>query len=158
MRAELTVRAARARDVPALAALSTELGYPADAGQIEERLSVLLASDSDAVFVAEAERAGIVGFVHGGERRLLVSEPFVELGGLIVAAAARRRGAGALLLAAVERWALARGVDLVRVRSRRERDVADVVYRRCGFDLEKEQRVFTKRLAQPSTAEPPHSS
>ena len=28
----------------------------------------------------------------------------------------------------------------------RERDVADVSYRRCGFELEKEQRVFVKWL------------
>lgn len=34
----IVVRAATAGDAPALAALSTELGYPTDAGQIAERL------------------------------------------------------------------------------------------------------------------------
>lgn len=141
------MRVARAGDAPALAAFSSELGYPADQTQIERRLSVVLASDADAVFVAVAEQAAVVGFVHALEKRLLVSEPYVELGGLIVAPAARRRGAARLLIAAVERWALGRGVGLLRVRTRREREVADVAYRRCGFQLEKEQRVFIKPLA-----------
>ena len=145
----IVVRAARAGDAPALAALSTELGYPCDTVQIEPRLSALLASDRDAVFVVEAEGSEVVGFIHGAEKQLLVSERYVELGGLIVASAARRRGAARLLIAAVEHWARERGVGLLRVRTRLERDVAHVSYRRCGFELEKEQRVFVKWLALP---------
>jgi GNAT superfamily N-acetyltransferase len=145
-REEVTVRPARADDAPVLTVLSAELGYPAERAQIERRLRGVLASGDDAVFVAVTEGAGVVGFVHALEKRLIVNEPFVELGGLIVAAGARRRGAARLLIEAVERWATARGVDLLRVRTRKEREVADVAYRRCGFELEKEQRVFTKRL------------
>jgi cobalt/nickel transport system ATP-binding protein len=140
------VRAARKGDEPALAALSSALGYRADAVRIERRLSVLAAGVDDVVFVAVTESAEVVGFVHVAERRLLVSEPFVELEGLIVAAAARRRGVAGLLIAAAERWALGRGVGELRVRARFERDVADLVYRRRGFELEKKQRVFSKRL------------
>ena len=120
---------------------------PVDAARIAPRLSGLLAGRDDVVFVAVADEAEIVGFVHAAERRLLVSEPFVELEGLIVTAAARRRGAAAELIAAVERWTLARGVAELRVRARLERDVADRFYRRQGFALEKQQRVFAKRLA-----------
>jgi GNAT superfamily N-acetyltransferase len=163
-RDSVTVRPARADDAPALAALSTELGYPAEEAQIERRLKVLLASDDDVVFVAaragavaagagvlagaQAQRRGpeLLGFVHAAQKRLLVSEPFVELEGLIVAAAARRHGAAAALVAAVERWSLARGVGELRVRARLERDVADRFYRGRGFELEKKQRVFSKRL------------
>jgi GNAT superfamily N-acetyltransferase len=96
--------------------------------------------------VAVAAEREIVGFVHAAEKRLLVSEPFVELEGLIVAAGARRRGAAGLLLEAVERWTRARGVGELRVRARLERDAADLFYRRRGFELEKQQRVFTRRL------------
>ena len=187
-RVGLTVRPARVGDAPALAALSTELGYPAQEAQIERRLKALLAGDGDVVFVAEgaagagavtagaegaagavsvgvlagaqaqaqaqaqgqalgqARRPELLGFVHAAEKRLLVSEPFVELEGLIVAAAARRHGAAAALVDAVERWALARGVGELRVRARLERDVADRFYRGRGFELEKKQRVFGKRL------------
>ena len=140
------VRAARAGDESALAALSSALGYRADAARIERRLSVLAAGVDDVVFVAVTESAEVVGFVHVAERRLLVSEPFAELEGLIVAAAARRRGVAGLLIAAAEQWALGRGVGELRVRARLERDVADLVYRRRGFELEKKQRVFSKPL------------
>jgi GNAT superfamily N-acetyltransferase len=140
------VRAARKGDEPALAALSSALGYPADAGGIERRLSVLAAGADDVVFVAVTESAEVVGFVHVAERRLLVSEPFVELEGLIVAPAARRRGVAGLLIGAAERWALVRGVGELRVRARLERDVADLVYQRRGFELKKNQRVFSKPL------------
>lgn len=92
----------------------------------------------------------LLGFVHAAERRLLVSEPFVELEGLIVAVAARRHGAAATLVAAVERWALARGIGELRVRARLERDVADRFYRGRGFALERKQRVFSKRLCSAS--------
>jgi len=140
------VRAARKGDEPALAALSSALGYPADAAGIERRLSVLAAGADDVVFVAVTESAEVVGFVHVAERRLLVSEPFVELEGLIVAPAARRRGVAGLLIGAAEGWALERGVGELRVRARLERDVADLVYRRRGFELKKNQRVFGKPL------------
>ena len=110
------------------------------------RLSGVLASAADVVFVVPDDGGELLGFVHAAEKRLLVSAPFVELEGLIVSAAARRRGVAALLVAAVERWALARGVAELRVRARVERDVADRFYRGRGFTLEKQQRVFVKRL------------
>jgi len=144
--AGVTVRLAGPSDAPALADLATELGYPVDAAGIARRLSGLLRGRDDVVFVTVADETEIVGFVHAAEKRVLVSEPFVELEGLIVTAAARRRGAAAALIAAVERWALAREVTELRVRARVERDVADLFYRRQGFTLEKEQRVFAKRL------------
>ena len=145
----VVARVALPGDAPALAALATELGYPADGARMEARLSGLLSVDADIVFVAEREGGEIVGFVHAAEKRLLVSDPFVELEGLIVAAAARRRGVAALLIAAVESWSLERGVGELRVRARLERGVADRFYRGRGFSLEKEQRVFAKRLGAP---------
>ncbi|HUK78287.1 MAG TPA: GNAT family N-acetyltransferase [Thermoleophilia bacterium] len=144
--AGVTVRQAGASDAPALADLATELGYPVDAAGIARRLSGLLSGRDDVVFVAVTDETEIVGFVHAAEKRLLVSDPFVELEGLIVTAGARRRGGAGELIAAVERWAIARGVTELRVRARVERDVADLFYRRQGFSLEKEQRVFAKQL------------
>jgi len=153
-RGSVVVREARAGDAPALASLATELGYPSDPPTIASRLGAITAADGDVVFVAEVEGA-IVGFIHGTEKQLLVSELYVELGGLIVSASARRRGAARALIEAVERWARGRGVALLRVRTRVEREVADVAYRRCGFELEKQQRVFVKPLAGPSSPHDP---
>ncbi len=142
----ITVRAARAGDAPALAALSTELGYPVDTARMESRLAVVLASADDAVFVAVTEEDDPIGFVHAMERRLLVSEPFVELGGLVVAEAARLQGAGRHLAEAAARWAMGRGVGQFRVRSRQDRVAAHAFYTRCGFQIEKAQTVFRREL------------
>jgi GNAT superfamily N-acetyltransferase len=144
----IAVREERAGDAPTLARLSGELGYEVSAGEAEQRVTTLSGDGASQIFVAEI--AGeVVGFVQGLERRLLVSEPFVELGGLVVAAAARRRGVATALLDAVETWAAERGVVQLRVRSRRERRVSHLFYGRRGYDLEKEQLVFAKRLTQP---------
>jgi cobalt/nickel transport system ATP-binding protein len=142
----VAARRAGPHDASALAALATELGYPSEPAGMAVRLSGLLTSAADAVFVVADAGGELLGFVHAAEKRLLVSEPFVELEGLIVSAAARRRGVAALLVAAVEHWSLERGVGELRVRARVERDVADRFYRGRGFDLEKQQRVFVKRL------------
>ena len=139
-------RRAAPHDAAALAALATELGYPSEPTATAARLNGLLSSAADVVFVVAGERGGLLGFVHAAEKRLLVSAPFVELEGLIVSAAARRRGVAAALVAAVEAWSLERGVGELRVRARVERDVADRFYRGRGFALEKQQRVFVKRL------------
>ena len=65
----VTVRAARAGDAPALAALATELGYPSDTARIAPRLNGTAGERDDVVFVAAAEGGEIVGFVHAAEKR-----------------------------------------------------------------------------------------
>jgi GNAT superfamily N-acetyltransferase len=144
------VRAARRDDAPALARLSGELGYDVSAAEAALRVTALTEDETSRIFVAEID-GEVVGFVHGLERRLLVSEPFVELGGLVVTTAARRRGVASALLDAVETWAAARGVARLRVRSRRQRRVSHLVYERCGYELEKEQLVFSKHLGPAAT-------
>jgi len=144
----VTVREARAGDAPALAVLMTELGYPTRERRAAERLSGLLAGADDVVFVA-AMGGAVVGFVHAAERRLLVSDRFVEMEALIVTAGARRHGAAADLVAAVEGWSRARGVAELRVRARVERAAAHRFYRGRGFALAKQQRLFVKRLGPP---------
>jgi ABC-type glutathione transport system ATPase component len=142
----VAARRAGPDDASVLATLATELGYPSDSAGMAARLDGLLSSVTDVVFVAALGDGELLGFVHAAEKRLLVSEPFVELEGLIVSAAARRRGVAALLVGAVEDWSLERGVGELRVRARVERDVADRFYRGRGFALKKQQRVFVKRL------------
>ena len=141
--AAVIVREARPGDAPALAALAGVMGYDVTAGEAAERLARQLSEASGAVFVAEID-GRVAGYVQAVERRILVVEPFVELGGLAVLPGARRRGLARLLLAAVDAWAASRGFDLVRVRSRRERDDAHATYLACGFALDKEQLVFSK--------------
>ncbi len=145
----VAVREARAGDAAALAGLMTELGYPTAKPRAAERLAALFASADDVVFVAVAADGAVVGFVHAAERRLLVSERFVEMEALIVTAAARRHGVAAGLVDAVEAWTRARGVAELRVRARIERDAAHRFYQERGFALAKQQRLFVKALGEP---------
>jgi len=142
----VTIRQAHADDAAALVALMTEVGYPTPGPRAAERLAVLFPSEDDVVFVAVAADNTVVGFVHAAERRLLVSDRFVEMEGLIVTASARRHGAAASLVAAVEDWTPARGVAELRVRARIERDDAHRFHQERGFALAKRQRMFVKPL------------
>src|SRR5438552_7204970 len=95
---ELKVRRAKSEDAPRLAELATQLGYPSTAAQLRQRLRALLPAAQNAVFVAEAKDAGVVGWLHVSKQALLESEVRAEVNGLVVADGHRSLGAGAQLL------------------------------------------------------------
>ena len=145
---ELTIRAAVEDDAASVALLSAQLGYPASTEETIERLAPILASDRNAVFVAERSDGLVVGWIHVFVARRVESGPFAELGGFVVQDGYRGRGIGRCMLAAAEAWALARGVRKLRVRTRTTRTAAPAFYRRLGFAWSKEQTVFDKRIAE----------
>jgi GNAT superfamily N-acetyltransferase len=138
------IREATPADAEALAVLSGQLGYPADAPAILRRLADI--ADRGVVLVAVDPRGAVCGFAHAEPRRLLIAEPFVELAALVVSETARGSGAGAALLAAVETWTRGQGIAGVRVRSNVLRERAHRFYLREGYAERKRQAVFLKRL------------
>ncbi|MGH8124766.1 MAG: GNAT family N-acetyltransferase [Rhodanobacteraceae bacterium] len=142
----MLIRAATTDDAIALAVLSGQLGYPADAAAIARRLDDIAAHGSDLVLVAIDAHGAACGFAQAQARRLLIAEPFVEVAGLVVAEAARGSGVGAALLAAVETWAAEHGFAGMRVRSNVIRARAHRFYLRNGYAEHKRQAVFVKRL------------
>jgi hypothetical protein len=70
-----------ARDV---ADLCGQLGYPSSEGDVRSRLSSLLGEPEQGIFVAEAPDGKVVGWIHVLGTCLLESEPFAEIGGLVV--------------------------------------------------------------------------
>ena len=139
----MTIEIARAADAEALAALAGQLGYPSSAAQITGRLAEF---DADhRVWVARFEGA-VLGWIHAYVARYLVLDPFVEIGGLIVADGARGQGVGPRLIEEACTWARALGCDRVGVHSNVVREDAHRFYEREGFALEKRQGVFTRRL------------
>ncbi len=139
----MITREATAADAAALAALSTQLGYPAQPGEAAERLSAL--GPAGAVLVAE-EDGTVLGWIHVCGVRFFQSPPFAEIGGLVVDAAARGKGVGKLLVQAAVRWAAEQGYGKLRVRSNMVREDAHRFYEREGFQRVKTQAVFDRRL------------
>jgi GNAT superfamily N-acetyltransferase len=147
-RLDVAIRSATRADVAALSALSSQLGYPASPEDTAARLEGLLARPDDhQVWVATASE-GPIAWLHAFVARYLVDDPFVEIGGLVVAEGERGRGVGALLLAHVESWARSLGLTKVGVHSNVVRADAHRFYERAGYVLEKRQGVFLRRVAQ----------
>jgi len=139
------IRPARPEDAPALAPLSTQLGYPSTAADLASRLALVL-PDSDQL-VAVAEVAGrIVGWIHAGLYLTLESGPAVELRGLVIDEKYRGMGIGRALTERVEEWTRERGVRIVRVRSNVIRDGAHAFYQHLGYTIVKTQHAFRKNL------------
>jgi len=141
------IRTMTSEDIPAVARLATQLGYPSEASDIERRFALLRGDPDHVVFVAEAPTGAVVGWVHVHAQRLLEAEPFAEIGGLVVDEGWRGRGAGHLLMAAAERWAASNGYAQVCVRSNTVREAAHRFYQGLGYRPVKVQQVFRKTVA-----------
>lgn len=142
-----TVREARLEDAQSLAALSGALGYPVPADTIARRLARLLRSSHDTVLVAESDPGEVLGWIHGSEQALLEAERRCEILGLIVEGEHRQLGIGRRLVTDVERWASARGLRTMSVRSNVARPDAHPFYERLGYKRIKTQHAYRKRLA-----------
>jgi GNAT superfamily N-acetyltransferase len=140
----LRIRRAKITDAPRLAELSGQLGYPATAKQIRRRLRQIQPASQNAVFVAEAKEAGIIGWLHVSKEPLLESEMRAEVNGLVVAEGHRSLGAGAQLLAAAEDWARRNACKGMSVRSNVIRERAHKFYERNGYEHYKTQKSFRK--------------
>ncbi|HEY5661126.1 MAG TPA: GNAT family N-acetyltransferase [Gaiellaceae bacterium] len=139
-----TIRDARADDAGAVARLLTELGYPSDAGAVDERLERLRVV-GDRVLVAELDRR-VVGVAHLQVTPALERErPAAKLGVLIVDEAQRGRGVGRALVEAAETEARLRGCELLFLTTAERRDDAHAFYERVG--LEQTGRRYSRALS-----------
>ncbi len=146
------VRPATLADALGLAVLSAELGYPSEPASISRRLEILLARPDHAVWLAAASGGEVAGWVHAFVSLRLESDPFAELGGLVVGSGSRGQGVGRRLVATAAEWGAAQGCTRLRVRSRVERNGAHGFYARLGFVRSKTQGVFDATLPlEPAT-------
>ena len=143
---KIKIRRARQTDCARLAELCGQLGYPATAGQIKERLRQLLPVSKHALIVAESPGVGVVGWVHVSIWPVLESDRRAEVNGLVVADGQRSLGAGAKLLEAAEDWARRQKCSAMIVRSNVIRERAHGFYLRQGYEHYKTQKAFRKKL------------
>ncbi len=142
----MRIRSATGGDVEAIAALSGELGYPTRSEDVGRRLTTVARAEGHAVYVAEDAGGSVVGWIHVFVALRLESEPFAELGGLVVGKAQRGRGIGRLLCERASRWTHDHGFKALRVRTRAGREDAHRFYERIGFRLAKSQKVFSTEV------------
>jgi GNAT superfamily N-acetyltransferase len=143
---ELKIRRAKSADAPQLTLLAGQLGYPATATQMRERVRAIKPASQNAVFVADSANDGVIGWLHVSKEPLLEVEMRAEVNGLVVAEGQRSLGAGARLLAAAEDWARKHGCKSMSVRSNVIRERAHKFYERNGYEHYKTQKSFRKPL------------
>ena len=137
-------------DACPVAALCGQLGYLATAAEVGQRFGILHNNQSDhGLFVAQSDEGALLaGFVHVYIERLLVSDPYAEIGALVVDANVRGRGIGRTLIVAAEQWARTQGCSEVRVRSGSARVEAHAFYQRAGYAFVKTQHRFRKEVGR----------
>lgn len=144
-KAELIIRNARIDDAEGICKICCDdLGYNCMPDLIKERISQLDLS-REQVYVAEY-CSRVVGYVHVADFKPLYFDSLANLLGLAVAEDYRRQGVASALIKQVEIWAKSKNLKMIRLNSAGVRKEAHAFYRAMGFDNEKEQIRFLKKL------------
>ncbi|MFM2477523.1 GNAT family N-acetyltransferase [Celerinatantimonas sp. MCCC 1A17872] len=138
------IRLATAVDLPSVALLSKQLGYPVTLAQLEERFSKL--KDSEQVWVYEQHQR-IVAWLQCDWRNDLISGSTLEIIAMVVDNKFRGRGTGRKLLEFIKQKAIDHELT-VTVRSQLKRKRAHQFYQKNGFDLQKTQHLFYHPLIE----------
>ena len=147
MTQELSIRTPKPADAPALAALVTQLGYPAPAEVIPDRLANMARSDDNIVLVAE-EDGTVVGVMTARVMWVIHHDaPLAYLTALVVLDSARGKGIGSMLLDRAEQWAMQKGAHKISLSSAMHRTETHSYYDNRGY--ERSGLRFTKKLGAP---------
>lgn len=140
-----SIREATIHDSEGLALLSDQLGYASKTPEIHLRLEALLKNSDHCVVLAHKEEK-ILGWIHGFYALRVESDPFVEIGGLVVDSGYRKMGIGKLLISRIDLWAETKQCKDVRVRCNIVRKESHLFYEGLGFVENKVQKIFGKKL------------
>lgn len=133
-------------DLPEVATLAADLGYPNETAAVRQRMERLHALPEHGFFVAQGADRRLVGWVHVHGMFTLVADPWAEIGGIVVGVAHRRSGVGEALLRAAEGWALEHQYKSVRLRSGEQRPEAHLFYKACGYEAARVSVQFRRQL------------
>jgi ribosomal protein S18 acetylase RimI-like enzyme len=86
------------------------------------------------------------GWIHGIYSLRIESDPFVEIGGLVVDKDFRRQGAGNFLVHKIAEWSLLRNCHTIMVRCNIMRKEANAFYSSIGFKEIKQQKVYSMEI------------
>jgi GNAT superfamily N-acetyltransferase len=134
-------------DIPTVALLAEQLGYPSDLQKISERFNKIMFHPDYALFVAKSDTQEITGWIQiNKETMSLIEEAHAEVTALVVSENFRGHGIGKSLLKKAEAWARENQIKLIRLRSNVKRIDAHRFYLREGYETSKVSNLFTKIL------------
>ena len=129
----IELRDARPDDAEALARLCTQLGYPADARDMPQRLE-RLRGDPHARAVVAVDSGTVVGLATMHLRDVINhAAPIAQLTLLVVDERARGKGIGRALVESAEGWARERGARRMTVTTALDRAGAHAFYECVGY-------------------------
>ena len=144
MNNEITIRAAKPTDVLRIREINRDsLGYDFPLDKTLARLSHIIASGNDKIFVA-CHDDEVVGYIHGSAYECTYCDSLKNILAIAVDKAYQNKGVGRILLAALEGWARQDGSIGVRLVSGFNRQDAHQFYLHCGYTHRKDQKNFIK--------------
>jgi len=135
------IREISEKDAESVATLSIQLGYESDIKQTSARIKRINNSNENCAFVALVD-GKVVGWIHGFYTLRIESDPFIEIGGLIVDENYRNLRIGKQLIENVNIWAKAHQIKKLKVRCNTKRTESHKFYERLGFKENKRQIAF----------------
>ena len=142
---QIDIRNAEMDDVQSIAELSEQWGYRSTNEKIWGCLQNIK-NNSDHVIYVLLKDEKIQGWIHGIYSLRIESDPFVEIGGLVVDKDFRRQGSGKLLVEKIAEWSLSRNCHTIRVRCNIIRKEANAFYSCIGFKEIKQQKVYDIKI------------
>ena len=132
-------------DAKAIVHLSHQLGHRFTVPETTERLKAIIGNKTNCAFVA-VEAGEVTGWIHGFCAIRITSEPFIEIGSLVVDEKARSTGVGSRLIQKVMEWGVQHSILHIRVRTNTARTETHRFYQKLGFTETKEQKIFVLKL------------
>lgn len=141
----MNIRKAEINDASAISKICTDdLGYKCNVELVSDRLKNIDVK-REIVYAAEIDGT-VVGYIHVEIYNTLYFETMINILGIAVSSDRRRQGIGRALLSRAEEWGKENSVKIVRLNSGGSRKEAHNFYRAMGYDDEKMQVRFLKKL------------
>jgi len=142
---QFNTRIAEMDDAHAIANLCEQWGYQSTK---EKMLRCLqdIKNNGDHIIYTLLNDTQVIGWIHGIYSLRIESDPFVEIGGLVVDKDFRRHGLGRYLIDKIVEWSLLRNCHMIRVRCNIIRKEANAFYSSIGFKEIKQQKVYDMKV------------
>lgn len=125
-----------------------ELGYDVTSSLVSQQIKTLAADTAHHYFLVheDEETQELTGYVHAEVYESLYAEPMFNVMALAVDQSHHKKGIGKVLMQALEKEALLRGLTGVRLNSGEIRTEAHKFYEHIGYESNKYQKRFVKFL------------